>query len=89
MIFLLPLYAVVQPIFGNFKIQDLGPPEIHKNIVFVICLFGKIFFLGIYYYYSHRKWIQIYMFNALNRQGLPEKLKGVFEIKETHWEKSI
>jgi hypothetical protein len=86
MIFILPLYAVVQPLFGNFKVEALGPPDIHKNTVFIICLFGKIFFLCVYYYYAHRRWIQIYLFNALNRQGLPESMKTKFEIKETHWE---
>ncbi len=73
MVFLLPLYATVQPIFGNFQIAEMGNPAIHKNIVFLICLLGKIFFLSVYYYYAHKRWIHAFMISSVNRLGIPRQ----------------
>lgn len=90
MIFLLPLYAAVQPIFGNFNLETaMGPSEIHRNIVFSICFVGKTFFLAIYFYYAQRRWIHLYLYSMLNRQGIYHALKNKFALKETYWDDSI
>jgi hypothetical protein len=89
MIFLLPLYAAVQPIFGNFNLEaGMGPPAIHRNVVFLICFVGKTFFLAIYSYYAHRRWIHLYLYSMIYRQGIPHSLKTKFKLTETYWDDS-
>jgi len=89
MIFLLPLYAAVQPIFGNFNLEkSMGPPEIHRNVVFFICFVGKAFFLSVYLYYSHRRWIHLYLYSVLNKHGVPITYREQFIIEEIYWEET-
>ncbi len=81
-LFILPTYAIVQPLFGSFKIDAFGDPEMFANFVFFVCLIGKGFFLFLYTYYLRRKYLHLYLHLIISRRGLSRELAGFFKLKD-------
>jgi hypothetical protein len=61
MLYLLPIYAIVQPLFGSFEIPAFGNPQKFANYVFLFCFIGKWFFLYVTYLFINRKLMHIYL----------------------------
>jgi hypothetical protein len=79
-LFLLPLYVLAQPLFGSFEIDEFGDPKIFANIIFFICLIGKSFFLIIYFYYTQRRFLHLYLHLIVTRTGHNEDLSKCFDL---------
>jgi hypothetical protein len=80
-IFILPLYVLVQPLFGDFEIDAFGNPKIFANVVFFVCLVGKSFFLLMFFIYTRRRWLHLYIHLIITKHGLPKDLGSYFDQK--------
>jgi hypothetical protein len=81
-IFLLPLYAVIQPLFGNFDFTEFGDSKIFESMVFLICFFGKLFFLILFSLYMKNKLIHLYFHIVITKHGVPNDLITCFNFKD-------
>ena len=79
-IYILPLYALAQPLFGSFEIDAFGPRETFANGVFLVCWIGKIGFLYLTYVFMKTKLMHLYLHTGVNDRGLPQKLVGCFRF---------
>ncbi|MFN8283387.1 MAG: hypothetical protein U0U67_09250 [Chitinophagales bacterium] len=65
-IIILPLYVVVQPLYGLINAVDIKiSTELFKALVFLVCFWGKLLFLLFVYTGLKRKWIHSYLFKSL------------------------
>ena len=65
----LPLYVVAQPLYGIFNAVEIDKSGIlFKSIVFLICFWGKLFFLLFIYTMLSKKWIHAYIFMVLSQR---------------------
>jgi|GEM_PF-3070182 len=62
---ILPIYAVIQTVWGlfNFKDTEIGNILIFKTIVLLICLIGKVFLFLFLYTMLQKKWIHVFFHN--------------------------
>ncbi len=60
-IIILPVYVVVQPLWGIFQV-NIENKEVLKEIILMLCLWGKIFFIMIIYYMLDNKWLHTYIY---------------------------
>lgn len=81
-IFILPLYAVIQPLFGDFELPEFGNSIIFANVVFLICFLGKLFFLSLFAIYIKNKLIHIYFHIVITKHGVPDDLISCFNFEE-------
>lgn len=83
-IIILPLYVVVQPLYGFFNASEIGSAELFKAIVFLVCFWGKLFFLLFIYTMLTKKWIHSYLFMVLSQQdtlsNISKDLKDVDDL---------
>ncbi len=82
----LPLYVVAQPLYGIFNAIEIGQSaELFKAIVFLVCFWGKLFFLLFIYTMLTKKWIHSYLFIVLSQKDTLSKisidLKDVEDLK--------
>lgn len=87
-IIILPIYALAQPLFGSFEINAFGPPMNFQNIVFFICLVGKIFFLYVTWLFIEKRWMHYWLHSILISHGVPKDFYDCFEM-ETNEEKEL
>lgn len=78
-VFILPLYVLAQPLFGSFEINSFGDPKIFANVVFFICLIGKVFFLYLYYYFLSKKLLHLYLHLISSRPKVLKDLDDIFD----------
>jgi len=78
-LFILPTYAIVQPLFGSFSINAFGDPKVFANFVFLVCLIGKVFFLFLYSHYSKRRFLHLYLHIVITRRGLSSEFVNLFK----------
>lgn len=57
----LPIYVVIQPLWGIFQV-NIENKEVLKQIILMLCLWGKIFFIMITYYMVNNRWLHIYIY---------------------------
>lgn len=81
-IFILPVYAVIQPLFGDFTLTEFGDPTIFANVVFLVCFLGKLFFLSLFVIYIKNKLIHIYFHIVITKHGVPDDLISCFNFDE-------
>jgi hypothetical protein len=63
---ILPLYVVIQPLYGLINAVEMKmSTELFKAIVFLVCFWGKLFFLLFVYTGLKKKWIHSYLFKSL------------------------
>jgi hypothetical protein len=58
---ILPIYVVVQPLWGIFQV-NIENKEVLKQIIMMLCLWGKIFFIMIVYYMLNNRWLHTYIY---------------------------
>ncbi|MGC2235694.1 MAG: hypothetical protein WA584_06010 [Pyrinomonadaceae bacterium] len=80
-IFLLPMYALAQPLFGAFDINAFGDPKIFANCVFFICLLGKAFFLYFTYKFIEKRKLHYYLHLVITSHDIMKNFKTYFADK--------
>lgn len=60
-IIILPVYVVIQPLWGIFQ-TNVQNREALKEILLMLCLWGKIFFIMIIYYMLDNRWLHTYIY---------------------------
>ncbi|MGC2238797.1 MAG: hypothetical protein WA584_21760 [Pyrinomonadaceae bacterium] len=80
-IIILPIYALAQPLFGSFDIDAFGPPMNFQNIVFFICLIGKMFFLYVTWSFIKKRWMHYWLHSILINHSVPKDFYDCFEIE--------
>ncbi len=79
-LYLLPVYAVIQPLFGTFQIDAFGSHVKFTNIVFFICLIGKTFFAIVIFGFLKRKIIHLYLHVKLTQLNLVDRYEECFRV---------
>jgi hypothetical protein len=74
-IFLLPFYALAQPLFGSLTINLYGSPIGFQNTVYAICLVGKICFFHLTYLLMRKKLLHLYLYGLVSQVGNFHKLE--------------
>ncbi len=80
-VFLLPIYALAQPLFGSLTIDDFGSPEIFQTCVYGACLVGKFIFFIITYKLIKYKLLHLYLYGQVAQIGNFKKLEDCLGIK--------
>ncbi|HEX8736287.1 MAG TPA: hypothetical protein VF721_13245 [Pyrinomonadaceae bacterium] len=78
-VFLLPIYALAQPLFGAFEINAFGDSRAFANYVFFICLFGKIFFLYFTFDFIRKRKLHYYLHLIINSHDILKNVNDYFE----------
>jgi hypothetical protein len=74
-VIVLPLYVVVQPLYGVFNAGEMGQSaELFKAVVFLVCFWGKLVFLLFIYTMLTKKWIHSYLFMVLSQKDTLSKI---------------
>ena len=78
----MPLYIVAQPLYSIIDAIDMGGNEPFKALVFLICFWGKMFFILFMYTTLSKKWIHAYLLMAIsNKDALKEMSLVIREMK--------
>ena len=77
-VFVLPIYALAQPLFGSLKIDAFGDPDNFETIVFAVCLLGKICFLHLTYILISKKLLHLYLYGLVSKVGNFRELENCF-----------
>jgi hypothetical protein len=78
-LFSLPLYSIVQPLFAFFDVtESIGNQEVFKSGVFLICLWGKIFFILFIYSSIFKGYMHAYLLMVLHNKDYMEKTSLIF-----------
>jgi hypothetical protein len=80
-IYILPIYALSQPLFGAFDISVFGNAKAFANWVFLFCLIGKIFFLFSTYWFMKERLMHYYLHLVLTSHGVPKDFYTCFDYK--------
>lgn len=79
-IYILPIYALTQPLFGSFEIDAFGNPKWFQNYVFFFCLIGKGFFLYFTWRFMHDRLLHYYLHLGLAKYGVPKDFYTCFDF---------
>lgn len=81
-VFLLPIYALAQPLFGSLNIKLYGEdPKVFQNAVYGICLVGKICFFYVTYLLVRKKLLHLYLYGLVSQVGnFPELEKCLHAV---------
>jgi hypothetical protein len=77
-IFVLPTYALAQPLFGSLRIDVFGDSHRFQTIVYAICLAGKIIFFHLTYLLISKKLLHIYLYGLVAEVGNFKELETCF-----------
>jgi hypothetical protein len=80
-IFILPIYALAQPLFGSLKIDAFGDAENFQTIVYGICLIGKICFFHLTYILISKRLLHLYLYGLASEVGNFRELENCFDPK--------
>jgi hypothetical protein len=80
-IYILPIYALSQPLFGSFDISVFGNAKWFADGVFLFCLIGKIFFLYCTYWFMKERLMHYYLHLVLTSHGVPKDFYTCFDYK--------
>lgn len=78
-IFVLPIYALAQPLFGSLRITAFGNPNKFETIVFAICLVGKICFFHLTYLLVSKRLLHLYLYGMVAEVGNYKELGACFD----------
>lgn len=78
-IYILPIYALAQPLFGSFDVNVFGDPQIFANGVFFVCWIGKMFFLYLTYLLMKHRLMHLYLHSVVTSHGIPKELAKCFK----------
>lgn len=82
-IFILPIYALAQPLFGSLRIEAFGTSDNFQTVVYAICLVGKICFFHLTYILVSKKLLHLYLYGLVAEVGNYKELEACFE-KPSH-----
>jgi hypothetical protein len=74
-IFLLPFYALAQPLFGSLNIDLYGNAIGFQTTVYAICLVGKICFFHLTYLLIRKQLLHLYLYGLIAKVGNFRKLE--------------
>lgn len=75
-IFLLPIYALAQPLFGSLEIELYGKnPKVFQTTVYGICLVGKLCFFHLTFLLLRENLLQLYLYGLVSKVGNFHKLE--------------
>lgn len=79
-IFILPIYVLANCLYGVQKFEEFNYQNMQalKALIFLICFFGKGFFLLFIYHYINFKWLHIYLHLILANNSIPRDIIKVF-----------
>jgi large-conductance mechanosensitive channel len=77
-IFVLPIYALAQPLFGSLRIEAFGDPHRLQTIVYVVCLLGKIVFFHLTYLLISKNLLHLYLYGMVAEIGNFKELEACF-----------
>lgn len=80
-IFILPIYALAQPLFGSLKINAFGDANNFQTMVYGICLIGKICFFHLTYLLITKKLLHLYLYGLVSEIGNFKELEDCFDTK--------
>lgn len=78
-LYILPIYALAQPLFGSFNIEGFGNSRTLANWVFFICLIGKVVFLYLTYLFMKKRLMHLYLHSVITSHGIPKQLINCFD----------
>jgi hypothetical protein len=81
-IFVLPTYALAQPLFGSLRIDVFGDAHRFQTIVYAICLFGKVIFFHLTYLLISKKLLHLYLYGLVSEVGNFKELGDCFADKK-------
>lgn len=68
-IFVLPVYALAQLLFGSLTIDSFGDPKMFQTMVYLFCLIGKIFFFAVTYLMIKKNLLSLYLHGVVAKVG--------------------
>lgn len=74
-IFVLPFYALAQPLFGSLYIDLYGSAVNFQTTVYAICLVGKLCFFYLTYLLIRNKLLHLYLYGLISEVGNFSKLE--------------
>jgi hypothetical protein len=80
-IYILPIYALVQPLFGSFQISAFGNRFGFANFVFAACLVGKFAFLYFTWLYMSNRNMHFYLHSVVSYNGISPEFKNYFKFE--------
>lgn len=83
-IFVLPIYALAQPLFGSLQIPLYGDVMVFQTTVYGICLVGKICFFHLTYLLISKKLLHLYLYGLISEVGNFRKLEKCLVATETY-----
>lgn len=78
-VFILPIYALAQPLFGSLKIDSFGNPDNFETVVFAICFIGKICFFHLTYILISKRLLHLYLYGVASKVGNYRELDKCFD----------
>lgn len=79
-IFVLPVYALAQPLFGSLEIDAFGDAKVFQTGVYFICLIGKTCFFLLVYILVKDRLIQLYLHGIVARVGNFKGLESCLDL---------
>jgi hypothetical protein len=77
-VFILPIYALAQPLFGNLQLTEFGDAKVFQTGVFGICLIGKICFFHLSYLLIGQRLLHLYLYGMASNVGNFRELESCF-----------
>jgi hypothetical protein len=75
-VFVLPIYALAQPLFGTLQIDAFGDPRYFQLSVYLICLIGKICFFHLTYLLIKNNSFHLYLYGLISEVGNLKELEA-------------
>jgi len=85
-VFILPIYALAQPLFGNLQLTEFGNARDFQTWVFGICLVGKICFFHLTYLLISNRILHLYIYGLASNIGNFRELELCFDDPKTEAE---
>lgn len=82
-VFVLPFYALAQPLFGTLQIDAFGDPRYFQLSVYLSCLVGKICFFHLTYLLIKNNSFHLYLYGLISEVGNLKELETCLDDKVT------
>jgi hypothetical protein len=79
-VFILPIYALAQPLFGSLTIEMFGKTAYLQTGVYAACLIGKICFLHLTYILISKNLLHLYLFGLVSKVGNFKQLEDCMSM---------
>jgi hypothetical protein len=79
--FVLPIYALAQPLFGALTIEAFGVIKNFQTTIYLVCLIGKICFLQMTYLLISTNLMHLYLYGVVSHIGNFKELEKYLGLK--------